>query len=334
MSQHAPAGEIRVIGASDVRRLLPMQDCIEVIDRVMRAVSRGGALLPLRTVMPLPGGVNMFGVMPGYLDEPAALGAKIVAVYPQNAAQGLSSHNGVIVLLDTVTGRLSAVIDAAEVTAIRTAAATAVATRALARADASTLAMLGAGEQAVSHLEAISLVRPLRRVRVWARSADKARQFAEREGARLRLNVEGVASAREAVAGADIVCTVTASREPILRGDWLAPGMHVNLVGASVPSSREADDEVVRRGRYYVDFRASALAQAGELLHALKAGVVDESHILGEIGNVLSAEVPGRGSDLDITLYKSLGIAAQDLASAQFILERARAESVGTSVPF
>jgi ornithine cyclodeaminase len=272
--------------------------------------------------------------MPGCIDDPVAVGAKLVAVFPRNAEKGLPSHNGAVVLLDPQTGKLAAVIDAGAVTAIRTAAATAVATRVLARPDSKTLALLGAGEQAVTHLEALTRVIRFTDIRVWARSAEKARAFAEREGGKWGVRIEVRDSARQAVEGADVVCAVTSSKEPILNGEWLTPGMHVNLVGASVASAREADDEVVKRSRFFVDYRPSAMAQAGELKHAIEAGVVTETHVLGEIGEVLEGRVPGRQSGSDITLYKSLGIAAQDLAAAEVILERARRESLGLAVPF
>jgi ornithine cyclodeaminase len=327
--------EFIVVGPADVFRILTMASCIEGMEHVMRRVSQGKTQLPLRNVISLPGGGgNFFAAMPGCIEEPVAVGAKLAAIFPRNAERGLSSHNGVVVLLDPDTGLLAAVIDASAITAIRTAAATAVATRALARPESGMLAIIGAGEQAVTHLEALAQVLPLRNVRVWARSADKARAFAESEGARHGLNIEMSPSVQLAVEDADVVCTVTGSKEPILRGEWLAPGTHVNLVGASVMTSREADDEVVRRGRFYVDYRPSALAQAGELRHARDAGVVTDAHLLGEIGEVLEGKLAGRANAADITIYKSLGIAAQDLAAAQIILERARRESLGTRVAF
>jgi ornithine cyclodeaminase/alanine dehydrogenase-like protein (mu-crystallin family) len=290
--------------------------------------------VPLRTVMQLPGGRNFFGVMPGYLGDPRGVGAKIITVYPDNAKCGLPSHLGLVVLFDAEIGFPLAVMDAAEITAIRTAAASAVATRALARKDASHLAILGTGEQAVTHLEAISKVRTLRLVRVWGRSIEKAERFAEAQGPRLSVRVEVSKTAEDAVKGADIVCTVTASPEPVLNGSWLARGAHVNLVGASRLNAREADDDVVTESRFFVDSRTSARSEAGELKHAMDAGLVNESHILGEIGDVLSGSVVGRTGDHDITVYKSLGVAAQDLAAAHVIYERAVRDGIGTRVPF
>ena len=333
-SKDSPQKGLLFVGGADVRRALPMSDCIEAVDRAMRALSNGGADVPLRTVMQLPGGRNFFGVMPGYLQDPRGLGAKIITIFPDNAKLGLASHVGLVLLFDTQTGFPLAVMDAAEITAIRTAAASAVATRALARRDASHLAILGTGEQAATHLESISEVRSLRTVRLWGRSIEKATRFAAEHGPRLSLTIEVSKTAEEAVKGADIICTVTASPEPVLNGVWLARGAHVNLVGSSRLNSREADDDVVAGSRFFVDSRTSARAEAGELKHAIDAGLVSDSHILGEIGEVLSGKVVGRTGNHDITVYKSLGVAAQDLAAAHVIYDRAMHDGIGTVVPF
>jgi ornithine cyclodeaminase/alanine dehydrogenase-like protein (mu-crystallin family) len=326
--------ELLIVGGADVRRALPMSDCIEAVDRAMRALSELRADVPLRTIMLLPGGRNFYGVMPGYLDDPRALGAKILTVYPDNTKRGLPSHVGLVVLFDTEIGVPLAVMDAAELTAIRTAGASAVATRALARQEASHLAILGTGDQAVTHLEAISNVRKLQTVHVWGRSSEKAERLAEEQGSKLSLRIEVSKTAEEAVRGADIVCTVTASHEPVLSGAWLQPGAHVNLVGSSRLTSREADDEVVSRSRFFVDSRTSARAEAGELRHAMDAGRVSDRHVLGEIGEVLGGGVVGRTSDSDITVYKSLGVAVQDLAAAHVVYDRALRSHYGTRVPF
>jgi|SRR5579863_3717335 len=323
-----------VISAADVRRALPMSDCIAGVESAMRAVSRGTARIPLRTIFALPQTQHMFGVMPGYVSSPEGLGAKVLSVFPENRERGLASHVGVVILFDSETGVPLAVMDAGQVTAIRTAAASAVATRVLARGDATELAILGTGEQAATHLEAMAKVRPLRRVRVWGRSAHKAQSFAEQAKGQVAAPIEVCITPADAVAGAHIVCTVTASRDPVLYGADLEPGTHVNLVGSSQVTAREADDVVVTRSRFYVDSRVSARAEAGELRHAIEAGVVDESHVRGEIGEVLDGAVEGRRSPDEITVYKSLGIAAQDLAAARLIYQRATRDGLGTRVPF
>jgi ornithine cyclodeaminase/alanine dehydrogenase-like protein (mu-crystallin family) len=333
-SKNVASAGLLVVNGADVRRALPMAECIGAVGRAMRAFSDLGADVPLRTIMQLPGGRNLFGSMPGYLDDPRGLGAKLITIFPDNTKRRLPSHVGLIVLFDTETGMPLAVIDAAETTALRTAAASAVATRALARKDASSLAILGTGEQAATHLEALSQVRKLQTVRIWGRSADKAEALAQEMGSKLSLTIAVAKTAQEAVKDVEIVCTVTASSEPVLNGKWLAPGVHVNLVGSSRFSAREVDDELVSRSRFFVDSKVSALAEAGELKHAMDAGAVTEAHILGEIGEVLGGSVAGRASEQDVTVYKSLGIAVQDLAAAHVIYERAVRDGIGTRAPF
>jgi ornithine cyclodeaminase len=324
---HSASVDVLVISGADVRRLMPMIDCIPLVETAMRTVSRGGAQLPLRIGVSPVGTQNKMVVMPGYLDEPASMGAKVIAVYPANARRGLSSHMGVIVLFDVREGVPLAMIDASSITGMRTAAATAVATRALSPDDACDLTIIGTGEQAAAHLHAISLVRRLRTVRIWGRSRDHARAFAEREASSVECRIDVCETIRDALAGADLVCTTTSSQEPIVQGAWIARGAHVNLVGASVPSAREVDDALVKQSSFFVDYRPSALAQAGELLSAMGADAAN--HIRGEIGEVLNGVVPGRTDEFEITVYKSLGIAAQDLVTAQEVYRRAKAEGAG-----
>lgn len=324
---HTASTPLLVISGADVRQLLPMRDCIGVIEGAMREVSRGGAQLPLRIGCMPPGTQNALAVMPGYLEQPASIGAKVIAVYPRNAQRGLSSHMGVVVLFDSIEGLPLAIVDAASITGLRTAAATAVATNALASQDAGDLAILGTGEQAAAHLHAMSLVRKLRSIRIWGRSQQKALAFAEREAKPDLPRIELCGTIREAVQGADLICTTTGSREPIVQGEWIAAGAHVNLVGASSATAREVDDALVLRSRFFVDFRGSALAQAGELLGAL--GPNAARHIQAEIGEVLNGSAPGRTDPSDVTVYKSLGIAAQDLAAAHEVYRRARERGLG-----
>ena len=323
--------EITVLGGADIRALLPMAACIDLMQRTMIAVSDDRARLPLRSVLPVSAG-NFMGMMPGYLAEPECFGLKLISLFPGNPAAGLSSHLGLVLLFEAEHGQPVAMLDAAEITAIRTAAVSGLATRLLARADAAELAILGSGEQAQSHLAAMLAVRPVRRVRVWSRSAEHAAAFVAREAERHGIAIETSASAREAVSGADIICTVTASPTPILPGEWLAPGMHVNAAGASRAGAAEVDTEAVMRSRFFVDYRGSAAHEAGEYLDALRAGAITPAHILGEIGEVAAGRVIGRRSDADITLFKSLGVAAEDLAAAHYVLEAARAQGVGQTV--
>lgn len=320
--------ELRILSGRDIAALLPMDACIELMGRTMAAVSEGRARFPPRAVMPAaPGGFMAW--MPGSLDDPACFGVKLLSLFPGNPAAGMSSHLGLVVLFEAEHGRPSALLDAAELTAIRTAAVSGLATRLLARPDAGDLAILGAGEQAASHLAAMLAVRPIRRVRVWSRTEASAQAFAKAQQRKHGLPVEVAASAREAVAGADLVCTVTASREPVLAGAWIAPGAHLNVAGASRPDATEIDNEAVVRARYFVDCRASTELEAGDWLRARESGAVGPDHIVGEIGEVANGSKPGRGSDAEITLFRSLGVAAEDLAAAAYVLDAARASGVG-----
>jgi ornithine cyclodeaminase/alanine dehydrogenase-like protein (mu-crystallin family) len=326
--------EIRILRGADVRRLLPMAECVELMRRTMIAVAEQRVVLPLRSILRLPDDRGMFGVMPGYLADPECFGVKLLSMIARNKPPQYSSHLGLVLLFEGEHGLPAALLDAAEITAIRTAAASGLATMLLARQEAGDLAILGAGEQARSHLEAMLTVRPLRRVRVWARDRDKARAFAEQEGGKHQISIETTASVREAVAGADIICTTTAASEPILSGDWLMPGVHLNVVGSSRATTAEIDTAAVAKSRLFVDCRDSTVHEGGEYLRALKAGAITPKHILGEIGEVANGSKIGRLSALDVTLYKSLGIAPQDLASAQHVLQKARAAGAGQVIDF
>ena len=306
---------MRYIDGPEVRRRLTHDVCIPLVRDAMIAFSAGRTRQLLRTLIPLADG-NIFGVMPGAMAEDGPFGAKLISVFPGNFDRGVSSHQGLVVLFDPGTGAPVCVADAAEVTAIRTAAASAVATDALARPGPSRLALLGYGEQAAQHLKALARVRPLKQVRVWGRRANHAAAFAERMGAETGIAVSPAASVADAVSDADIVCTLTPATDPILEGAWLRAGAHVNLVGAGHAGQAEADNALVAASRFFVDSREAVLAQGGEFLRARAAGLVDDSHIAAEIGEVLGGSAPGRRSETEITVYKSLGHVVQDLASA------------------
>jgi ornithine cyclodeaminase len=320
------------LGSEEVERLLPMGECIAVMERALRDLALGAAVQPLRSVMRLDGRPGLLGIMPGQVQVPvdgSVAGIKVVSIFPGNRERGDESHFGAVLLFETETGRPIAHVDAAAITAIRTAAVSAVATRLLARDDAGELALLGAGVQARTHLAALREVRELRRVRVWSRRPESARRFAAEEGARHRLPVEAAPSAAAAVAGADLVCTVTASREPVLAGEWLSPGVHVNAVGSSVASARELDSAAVARSRLFVDRRESTINESGDYLFPLREGVIAEDHIQGEIGDLLLGRLPGRRSASEITLFKSLGLAVEDLAAAHHVYRQAVAQGRG-----
>ena len=326
--------ELRVLRGADVRRLLPMTECIDLMRQTMIATAERRVVLPLRSVMVMPDDKGMLGNMPGYLADPECFGVKLVSLIPRNKPPRYSSHLGLVLLFEAEHGQPVALLDAAEITAIRTAAASGLATRLLALPQAGDLALLGAGEQARSHLQAMLAVRTLRRVRVWARDPDKGAEFARAEGARHRIDIETSATVAEAVKGADIICTLTKAREPILRGEWLAPGTHLNVVGSSIAATAEIDTPAVVKSRFFVDYRESTINEGGEYLRALKAGAITPQHLLAEIGEVANGSKPGRLSPSDVTLYKSLGIAPQDLASAHYVLEKARAAGLGQVIDF
>ncbi|HLZ82347.1 MAG TPA: ornithine cyclodeaminase family protein [Caulobacteraceae bacterium] len=320
-----------VIDRDTVHELLPMAECIDLMREAMVALSTGKTRQTLRQIIPLADGAA-FGVMPGAV--PQVFGAKLISVFPGNFALGLQSHQGFVALFDPVSGGAIAMLHAGELTAIRTAAASAAATRVLARADAHRLAILGYGEQAETHARAMAVVRPLSGITLWGRAPERVAVVARRLEGELSLPVRVAETVREAAAQADIICAVSAAREPILAGDWLAPGTHVNLVGSSTAATREADDALVVRGRLFADHREGVLAQGGEVIHAIAAGLIDEGHVLGEIGEVMAGSLPGRRAQDDITIYKSLGAVVQDLFSGWHVYQRALAEGRGVAAPF
>ncbi len=324
--------KLRVLGPREVERLLDMKPCIDLMEAALRALSSGNAVVPLRQKVSLPDRSGLLGLMPGYLGDPRSFGLKVVTVFQRNHDVGRPSHQGVVMLFDVESGAPLGLFDAGAITAIRTAAASGAATRVLARADAGDLALMGSGVQARTHLEAMRCVRPLRRVRVWSRDDAHAREFAEREAQRAGIPIEVTRSAEAAVKGADLICTTTAASEPILQGEWLSPGAHVNAVGSSFATHRELDATAVKRARLYTDCRESASNEAGDFLIAKREGAFGDEHLLGELGEVLLGRVPGRRSPDDITLYKSLGVAVEDLAAASFLLQRAAETNCGSLI--
>ncbi|HVS15707.1 MAG TPA: ornithine cyclodeaminase family protein [Thermoanaerobaculia bacterium] len=333
MSRHSPRrpAPTRILTGGDVRRLLPMDRCIELVADALTALARGEALNPLRAALWQPDRRGLLGLMPGFLGA-AGLGVKVVGVFPGNHALGLDSHQGFVALFDAEHGAPRAIVDAASITAIRTAATSGLATRLLARPASRCLALLGTGVQARSHLEAMTAVLRLDDVRVWSRSPAHRLDFVEWAGRALGVPVAAAGSAREAVEGADVVCTTTASPQPVLLGDWLAPGLHVNAVGSSMRSSRELDGVAMARSLLFVDRRESAVNEAGDYLLALEEGAIGPDHIRAELGELLLGSAAGRTSEEEITVFESLGLAVEDLAAAAWVLERAREQDAGVEV--
>jgi alanine dehydrogenase len=323
--------KVLILNQREVEQLLPMRKCIELMEDALASLARGEVILPLRPVLRIPDSPNAFALMPAYSRSLQAIGTKLITVFPGNHGTELDSHQGAVLLFDGERGSLLAMMDATSITAIRTAAVSGLATRLLARDDAETLAILGSGAQASTHIKAMMAVRQFKNVRVWSRNPDHARALASRAG----WSHDAVArDAKSAVRDADVVCTVTASREPVLRGEWLRPGTHVNAVGASLPTARELDTDAVRRARVFVDRRESALNEAGDLLIPMTEGAISADHIVAEIGELLTGSAVGRQNDKEVTLFKSLGLAVEDLASARYLYGRARGERAGTWVDF
>lgn len=320
------------LAKSDVASLLNMTVAIDLVEKAMISTVNGAAVLPLRHAMDV-GAPNLLGVMSGALSQPPCYGTKLISLFPDNPAKGFSSHLGLMVLFERENGTPTALMDAGILTAIRTAAASAVATRALARKDATTLTIIGTGEQAWHHIESMLAVRDITDLRIVSRTPQSAQKFAQKAGAAYPgLSITCPSNVKEAVRGADIICTVTSAKDTVLQGAWVEKGCHVNAVGASIPTLREIDQDMITRARLFVDYRPSALSQAGDIIASIKAGVIDETHILGEIGEVLEGAIKGRDSQNEITLYRSMGIAAQDLICAHYVMEQSKLRGLGTQI--
>ena len=301
----------------------------------LSALTRGEAHQPLRTIFRPPDVKGVLAMMPTFRASPSPLfGLKAICVFPGNAAIGKDAHQGGVLLFDGGTGELLALVNASAITAIRTAAVSALATRLLARADAGDLAIIGAGVQARSHVRALACVRNLRRVRVAARRFASAQQFAQEMQPEFPFRIEPVESVAAAVRGADIIVTATTSRDPVLRREWISPGAHINAIGTFSPKAREVDTATMVDASLFVDRRESALNEAGDYLIAAAEGAIGPEHIRAELGEVLTGLHPGRTASGEITIFKSLGTAVEDLAAAAHVYQNARSQNAGTSVEF
>ncbi|MFQ5651100.1 MAG: ornithine cyclodeaminase family protein [bacterium] len=321
--------EVLIVNQKEVRQFLPMGECMDIMADVLKTLSQENALNPLRWAMWLPDRRGLLGMMPGYLGDSEIMGLKAVSVFPANHAIEHDSHQGTVLIFETKNGRLLAIVDASEITAIRTAAVSGVATKLLANNNAADLAILGSGVQARSHLEAMLVARKITRVRVWSRSQEHAERFAERESKQHDLRVDPMSTVQGAVQGAEIICTTTSATEPILNGDWIASGAHINAVGSSVAFARELDTAAVARSRLFVDRRESTINEAGDFLFAKKEGAIDDDHILAELGEILLGKSEGRETRAEVTLFKSLGLAVEDIASAHHIYKKMREAGKG-----
>ena len=311
---------MKFLSRDEIAQKLTFELCIPAVRAAMIALSKGETRQLPRSYLPLEQG-HIFGTMTGALGDGGPFGAKLISVFPDNFDKGIPSHQGVVVLFDRDSGAPIAMADGGEITAIRTACASAVATDALARPDASRLALFGYGEQAETHLKAISHVRKLTEVTVWGRSPERAEAFAKKMAEHTGLPVTASASAKDAASNADIICTLTNAKDPILLGEWVQPGTHINAVGSSVPGPVEVDNDLVVKSRYVADSRVNVMLAGAEFLKAKEAGLIDDDHIIAEIGQVLAGDVIGRRNAEDVTIYKSLGHIMQDLASLAAILD-------------
>jgi ornithine cyclodeaminase len=319
---------VLILGHDEVIAALAPEACADAMAAVLVAHARGEAQMPLRSMVPFDGAAGFMGLMPAWCGgEDPVFSLKSLCVMPGNPARGLDSHQGTVTLFDGGTGEPRAILDASAVTAIRTAAVSAVATRLLAREQARVLAIVGAGVQGKAHLEALVPLRSFEEVRIYSPTEAHALAVAGDGAARV------VSSAQEAVRGADVVVLATSAREPVVRRDWLASGAHVNAIGASVPSARELDTATVAACALYCDSRESLRNEAGEYLRAVQEGAIaGEDHVRGELGEVLAGTAPGRRGDDELTVFRSLGLAVEDLAAAECAVAAARRLGIGTEV--
>jgi ornithine cyclodeaminase/alanine dehydrogenase-like protein (mu-crystallin family) len=320
---------VLVLSEHDVRRLLDMESCVAAMTEVLTSLARGELHQPLRFVVRPPDAVGLLGLMPSHRGGAMpAYALKEIVVTPDNPTRGLDAHQGSVLLHDGRTGELVAVLNASPITAIRTAAVSAVATKALARADAERVAILGAGVQARAHVDAMRAVLDDPEIRIWARTFEAAEKLASEVGAIASPSPDA------ALFGAEVVCTTTSAKEPVVEHRWLAPGAHVNAVGSSIPTARELDTETVTQAAFFVDRRESTLNESGDYLIPAAEGAIGPEHIRAELGEVLAGLARGREDEAELTVFKSLGIAVEDLAAAELVVQRAHEQDVGTEVEF
>ena len=325
--------KILVLDSLQIRELLPMRDCIELMADALSALARGEVFQPLRTIIRPPEARGLLGFMPAYRSgEHGAFGMKAICVFPGNPAVGKDAHQGGVILFSRETGEFMALMNASEITAIRTAAVSAVATRLLSRVDAFSLAIIGAGVQARTHLVALDAVRSIKEARVACRNIEHAQELVREMQPRFSFPIEAVKTNEEAVRGADLIVTATSSQEPVLNKDWIAPGAHINAIGTHSPNSREIDGATMAAARVFVDRRESALNESGDYLLAAKEGLINPDSIVGEIGELLIGTKAGRNFVDEITVFKSLGLAIEDVACAEYLYEKAMAQNSGTWV--
>jgi ornithine cyclodeaminase/alanine dehydrogenase-like protein (mu-crystallin family) len=327
--------KILILDNQQIRELLLMPDCIELMAGALSALARGEVFQPLRTIIRPPEARGLLGLMPAYRSgEPGAFGLKAICVFPENPARGKDAHQGAVMLFSRETGELLALMNASAITAIRTAAVSAVATRILAREDSHELAIIGAGVQARTHLTALASVRSIKHARVACRDIHHAEQLVSEMQPSLSFPVEPVKTNEAAVRGADLIVAATSSLEPVINRDWISPGTHINAIGTHSPTSREVDGATMAAARIFVDRRESALNESGDYLLAAKEGLVTPDSIIAEIGELLTGAKTGRNSAGEITVFKSLGLAIEDVVAADYVYRKAQEQNAGAWVDF
>jgi len=327
--------KILILTHKEVGELLPIRECLPVMAEALADLARGNAFQPLRMIVSPPGAAGDIGLMPSYrAGERAAYGVKAVCFFPDNPSKGLDSHQGSVMLFSAETGELLALMNASAITAIRTAAVSGVATQLLAREDAGELAIIGTGIQARAHIEAMACARSIKRARVASLNAERARRFAEEFRPRYPFPIEPADSVEAAVRDADLIVTATTAAEPILKREWISAGAHLNVVGSSIPTTREVDSATIAASSLFVDRRESTINEGGDYLFALREGAIGPDHIKAEIGELLIGAKPGRTTPDEITVFKSLGLAIEDLASADYLYRKATENQKGTWVEF
>lgn len=326
---------LHVFNHEAVETLLPVDECIEIVRHSLIALAESKVHQPLRMVVAPEASDGLMAMMPCHISgDTPAFGLKAVCVFHENPKIGKDAHQGLVLLVDPATGEPQAVLDASAITKIRTAAASAVATDVLARPDASRLAIIGTGVQARAHLLAMMSVRPITNVSAIGRDANRLQQFIDDMSPKVTAKITAASSIEDAVRDTDLIVTATTAKEPILQAGWIAPGCHINAVGSSIPTARELSSELMATGLVFADRRESLINESGDFLMAVNDGAIDESNIVAEVGEVLVGQAPGRNSDNDITIFKSLGLAVQDVASAQYVLKAGLAHGIGQSVSF
>tara|TARA_B100000678_G_scaffold160331_1_gene134034 strand:+ start:1032 stop:1970 length:939 start_codon:yes stop_codon:yes gene_type:complete len=311
-----------------------MEECITIMENIFIQLEEDQAFNPLRSAMLIPGENGLLSMMPGYVNKQDIMGIKSVSVYPENANIGLESHQGSVTLFNALNGTPLAIMDAGQITAIRTAAVSGLATRILAKKNSKILAILGSGIQAKTHIEAMTTILNLEEIRVWSKNKKNAKKLVEEQRKKYAIPFRPFDTVNEAIYNADIICTTTAAVEPILQGNYLMQGVHINAVGSSVRNTRELDGFAIKLSKLYVDKIESTINESGDFLMAKQEGTIDDNHIIGTLGEILTKQKKGRNNINDITLFKSLGLAVEDIATAFFIYDKYVKSNKGNWVEF